>query len=315
MKIAIFGAGRMGSLLGAFAARSGADVTLIDPYKEHIDAINRDGLTICNNDDPPFTVKENLRGCCSVEELSGTADLIVVLVNGRFTEQVARDSLRIADSHTYILTLQNGMGNVETIEKYYPRERMLYGVMPYGGTVLGPGKVKTLINPTAESHFGSCAFEEPNEFMLEFARLFQSCGLNFYADKKSRLDAAVWFKMAKNCSGNGVCAVTSLPLGAYMSCKEGLEVKDILYKEVQAVARAKGIEIPEEKPTHGDPGSKMFYHVSSTAQDVRDHKLTEIDNLHGAIARMGDELGIPTPYNHLITSLVKIIEQNYEYRF
>lgn len=80
-------------------------------------------------------------------------DLIVVLVMGMQTREAVRSAMCIADEHTYCLTLQNGVGNVEILEEFFPDDRLLFGVMPYGGEVLGPGSVKTMTGKGDKSHF------------------------------------------------------------------------------------------------------------------------------------------------------------------
>ena len=304
----------MGSLVGGFATRGGAECFLVDPWKEHVDVINRDGLTIYNNEDEPFVVK--CKAFTSADQVGEIMDLIVVLVMGQYTRSALSAAMCLADEHTYVISLQNGMGNVEVLEEFFPKERILYGIMPYGGSVLGPGKVKTLINPMDQSHFGSDCFEDPNEFMLEFANIMQSQGLKFYADQKSHVDSEIWFKLAKNCSGNPVCAVCRLPLGPFTNTDATHAIEVALFMEVATIAKAKGITLSKWNTGNKMPETaKMYWHLPSTAQDVKAKRKTEIDFLNGAVARMGDELGIPTPYNHMITALVKIIEQNYDNMF
>ena len=143
-----------------------------------------------------------------------------------------------------------------------------------------------------------------------------SHGLNFYADKKSVVDSVIWWKLAKNCSGNPVCAIVRLPLGPYTNTEATHNIETALFMEVATVAKAQGITLSgwdTGKKLASD--SKMFWHLPSTAQDVKNKKKTEIDFLNGAVARLGDELGIPTPYNHMIPALVKIVEENYDNQF
>lgn len=314
MKIAIMGAGRMGSLVAGNACRGGAECFLVDPWKEHVDAINTNGLTIQNNNDEPYTV--SCKAVTSADQIDEKVDLIVILVMGKHTREAVEASMCLADEHTYCLTLQNGLGNVEVIEEYYPKERILYGIMPYGGTVLGPGKVHTLCSSRAQSHFGSDAFEDPNDFMLEFAKIMCSQGLLFNADKKSVVDAEIWYKLARNASGNAICAVCHLPLGPASHAPGYTALETALFYEVAAVAAAQGIVLAKfNAGAKFSPTSPMFYHLPSTAQDVQGKKKTEVEFINGAVARLGDKLGIPTPYNHMVADFLRIIDSTYEYQF
>ena len=314
MKIGILGAGRMGSLVAGFAAKGGAECYLIDPWKDHVDAINANGLTIYNNDDEPFTVP--CKAYTSADQVGEKMDLIIVLVMGDKTRDAVSASMCLSDDSTYCMTLQNGLGNVEVIEEYYPQERILFGIMPYGGTVLGPGKVKTLINASAESHFGPYGFEEPNEFIREFEGIMLGQGLKFYAVSKTEVNRIVWWKLAKNASGNAICGVCRLPLGPYTNCEYTTSVEVALFYETAAVAAAQGITLPSfDTGSKIALDSKMYNHLPSTAQDMKSKHKTEIDFINGAVARLGDKYGVPTPYNHMITALVKIIENNYDKQF
>lgn len=313
MKIAILGAGKMGSLVGSLLCRSGAEVSLIDPWKEHIDAINDHGLTVTVNGGEPYTVYP--KAYISADQISEAMDLVIVLVMGMYTVDAVAAARNLFDDHTFCLTLQNGMGNVEKILEFFPAERVMYGIVPYGGNMAGPGKMDGIINLSAHAHFASAAFEEPTPFMEEFAALMQKNGLNFKAEKKSVIDSVIWDKLAKNASSNGVCGLVRLPLGPYNDCEDGMAVKQALYDEVIAVAAAKGIKVAMPDKLKITKDMKMYNHLSSSAQDVRDKKKTEIDFISGYIAREGARLGVPTPYNTIITQLVHIVEQNYDKQF
>ena len=306
----------MGSLVAGNATVGGAECYLIDTCKEHADAINAEGLTIFNNEEEPFTVQ--CKAFTSADQIGEKMDLIVVLVMGMQTREAVRSAMCIADEHTYCLTLQNGVGNVEILEEFFPDDRLLFGVMPYGGEVLGPGSVKTMTGKGDKSHFGSCGFEEPNEFMEEFAACMRSRGLEFYAEPKSAVESAAWNKLAMNCSGNPVCAVTRVALGPYTNCDSTAPIEIGLFMEVAAVARAKGVDLSGWNWNTGrkmPKDSKMYWHLPSTAQDVKAKHKTEIDFLNGAVSRIGAKLGVATPYNNMITALVKIVEENYDNQF
>ncbi len=313
MKIAILGAGKMGSLVGSLLCRSGADVRLIDPWQAQVDAINRDGLTVRINEDEPYTVHP--RAYTSADQVGEKMDLVILLVMGMYTEDALKAALCLFDEHTCCLTLQNGMGNVEKVLEYIPAERVMYGIVPYGGNMVVPGHMDAIVNLTAHAHFASAAYEEPTPFMEEFAALMQKNGLNFKAEKKSVIDSVIWDKLAKNASSNGVCGLVRLPLGPYNDCDDGMAVKQALYDEVIAVAAAKGIQVAMPDKLKITKDMKMYNHMSSSAQDVRDKKKTEIDFISGYIAREGERLGVPTPYNKIITQLIHIVEQNYDKQF
>ena len=197
----------------------------------------------------------------SPDQIGEKMDFIIVLVMGSATREAVQTAMCLADENTYCLSLQNGLGNVEIIEEFFPKEKICYGIVPYGGTVLGPGKVKTLVNKTAESHFASAVYEEPTEEMKQFAEIMCSTGLNFHADLKSLVDSEIWFKLSKNCSGNAVCALCRLPLGPYFDSEVAHSIENTLLYEVAAVAAAQGISLSKYDKAHPiGIQSKMYWH-------------------------------------------------------
>lgn len=314
MKIAIVGAGAMGSILGAHFVMGGAEVYFVDPFEAHIRAMQENGLKFRINQEEPRYL--NVTAVTSADQIDEKMDLILFMVKGLYTETAALGARCLADEHTYCMTLQNGVGNAEILAEHYNRERILAGVVEFGGRMEEPGFVCALINPTAKISFASTTEEEPDEFVQSVAGLLEKAGLRAYARKKSEIESVIWFKLAKNCSGNPICAVTRLPLGPYNNTDEGLPIEKAVFEEVEAVANAQGIRLADQGKPHKIPKeSQMYGHLPSTAQDVKARKKTEIDFLNGAVVRLGGKYGVPTPYNHMITALVKIIEQNYENQF
>lgn len=314
MKIAIVGAGAMGSILGAHFILGGAKVYFIDPFEAHIKAMQENGLKIRINQEEPRNLK--VTAVTSADQITEKMDLILFMVKGLYTASAAESARKLADEKTYCMTLQNGVGNAEILAEYYNRQRILAGIVEFGGRIEEPGSVSALINPAAKIAFASTTEEEPDEFMQETADTLVRAGLKAFAMKKSQIDAIIWFKLAKNCSGNPICAVTRLPLGPYNNTEEGLSIEKAVFEEVEAVANAQGIKLADQGAPHKIPKeSQMYYHLPSTAQDVKAKKKTEIDFINGAVVRLGERYGVPTPYNHMIAALVKIIEQNYDNQF
>ncbi len=314
MKIAIVGAGAMGSILGAHFVIGGAEVYFVDPFEAHIRSMQDNGLKFQINQEEPQYLK--VTAVTSADQIKEKMDLILFMVKGLYTESAAQGAKCLADENTYCLTLQNGVGNAEILADHFNSDKILAGVVEFGGRMVEPGFVTALINPTAKIAFASTTAEEPNEFILSVAEILTKAGLKAFAKKKSEIESVIWFKLAKNCSGNPICAVTRLPLGPYNNTEEGLPIEKAVFEEVEAVANAQGIKLADQgKPHKISKDSQMYNHLPSTAQDVKARKKTEIDFLNGAVVRMGEKYGVPTPYNHMITALVKIVEQNYENQF
>ena len=139
MKIAILGAGAMGSLLGGQLALGGKDVTLLDVDQAHLDAINQHGLTLEFDDGAKTVCLPAMRP----GELQAPVDLLVVLTKTYHTEQALKDAAAAIGPQTQVLTIQNGLGNVERVATQVPMERVFIGMNLYNGAKQEPGRVST----------------------------------------------------------------------------------------------------------------------------------------------------------------------------
>lgn len=314
MKIAVIGAGAMGNVLGAHFSIGGAEVFFVDPFEAHVKAMQEHGLKFQLNQEEPRILSVN--AVTSADQIHEKMDLILFMVKGLFTESAAKGAQCLADEHTYCMTLQNGIGNDEILARYFNPDRILIGIIDFGARMVEPGSVCALLGPAAIIEFASNTAEAPGAFEQSVAELLTRSGLKASAKSKSEIRSIIWYKLAKNCSSNPICAVTRLPLGPYNNTEEGMFLRTAVFKEVETVAAAQGITLAAEgTPKRIEKSSQMYFHLPSTAQDVKMKKQTEAGSLNGAVAALGDKLGIPTPYNHMLYALVRIVEQNYEEQF
>lgn len=315
MKIAIIGAGAMGGTIGAYFSLGGADVRFVDPYQEHIDKINAYGL-LMNVNQEIKTIR--VKGYLAASEIGETMDIVVIVTKGHYIDAAIRGALCLFDEHTACMAIQNGLGNVEILSRYVDESRIYASIVQLGASMPGPGAVKVLKREGAMLSCGPVSQDEPTEEIHALTKILTDGGLDAFPLTKAEINRKIWYKMTANCTGNPCCAVTRLPLGRFTNCPEGIEIKSGLLEEILAVAECEGVTGLREISTATDywpEDNPMYHHVPSTAQDVRSKRKTEIDFLNGAIARLGKKHGIPTPYNTMITNLVRIIENNYDSMF
>ena len=239
-------------------------------------------------------------------------DVLISLVKGTVTELASKAAKCASDEHTLILTLQNGIGNTEILETIFPRENIMYGCMMVSGRVKEPGLVMKKYSPESYVSIGSLSGEY-TPAMQEFTDLCKKGGINlrFCAD----IDKEIWTKMITNCTGNAICGITRLPVGRMLNTEivdSGYQISLQIEKEVVAVANAMGIDL---EVGHIKPVPTTNVHYPSMAQDIMAKRRTEIDNLNGAVARLGKQYGVPTPFNEMAALLVKTIENNYPYQW
>ena len=312
MKYAVLGAGAMGSIIGACLSRGGQEVVLVDPYREHMDRIAAEGLRLTFG---YVTETVRMQTCTNPKE-AGPVDVVVLLVKGFMSETAIRGAWGLFGEDAFVCTLQNGLGNAETLEGLFPKDRILQGVMHLTGHLAGPGEVVGAKYWTTDIYLGSLAKEGPAATIAkEMAKHLSDGGL--VAETKADVEQDIWKKALVNACLNAPCGVLRLRGGEYFSHPEGRRLAEDIAGEIAAVAVARGIPIDVDAAmSYMEMGTRArSEHYPSMAQDMRHKRKTEIDSLNGAIARYGRELGIPTPANDYLTRLVKIIEDNYDAQF
>lgn len=312
MKYAVLGAGAMGSIIGASLSKGGQEVLLVDPYQEHMERIGREGLRLTFG---PTTETVRMRTCTNPGE-AGPVDVVILLVKGFMSEIAVKGAWGLFGEGTCICTLQNGLGNAETLERHFPRDRILQGVIHLTGHLAGPGEVSGNRYLKTDIYLGSLVKEGPAANTARaMARHLSDGGLE--TEFKVDVEKDIWNKALINACLNAPCGVLRLRGGEFYSHPEGKRLAADIAREFAAVAAAKGILIDTAAAMSTiEMGTRTrSEHYPSMAQDMKNRRKTEIDSLNGAIARYGLELGLSTPVNDSITRLVKIIEDNYDAQF
>ncbi|KUZ65603.1 2-dehydropantoate 2-reductase [Burkholderia ubonensis] len=306
MRIAILGAGAMGSLFGGLLAEAGEDVTLIDVNDAHLDAIRRDGLRIENDrGERRITTLRAVRPDAAQPARGEPFDLLIVFTKSLHT-RAALDGVRaLLAARTAVLTLQNGLGNVETLRAFVPPERILVGVTTWPADFVGPGHVRShgagaIRMMTADGATRPIA----SAAAAALTRAGLACELD--AD----VWAAIWEKVAFNAALNTLCAVTGCTVDQLGACDDGPRIALAIVAETAAVARAKGIAVDPEriadKVRHAIDAHRG--HRPSMLQDVLAGRRTEIDAINGAVVAAAREAGVAVPHTETLLGLVRLID-------
>ncbi|WP_461205468.1 ketopantoate reductase family protein [Clostridium sp. DL1XJH146] len=312
MKIAIIGAGVMGSLVGSMLKKSGTDVWLVDTDKQKVKAIQQDGLKITLND----KVEDiKITAVNSATEINEKMDVIIFLVKGVYTDVAAKGAKCLADEKTYVMTLQNGIGNVDVLAKYYNKDKILYGILEFAGKLIEPGHIKSFVGENSKICFGSTT-KTITEEMVNLKDLIEKSGLKVIISED--IDGEVWLKL-KNNSVNVLFGLLRLPIGKGLSIDGTGELVHMVRNEVMEVAKANGIKFSDDfvndKKQVSAISPELYEHIPSTAQDMKDGRITEVAYINGFIYKEGLRLGVPTPYNELIYKMVKVIEKSYKLQY
>lgn len=304
MKIAIIGAGAMGCLYGGKLSQSKDNqVYLLDIWKEHIDAINKQGLIMEENGEP--IVYSDVKASIHASEI-GPADLVIVFVKSTLTRQAVQESQEVFGEDTLVLTLQNGLGNVDIIGEEIGLSKVVGGTTAHGAYMKGPGEI-------CHAGFGKTIIGElsgkTTERISEVANIFQSVGLE--TEISNNILGLIWDKLIVNVGINGLTAITGLHNGELLDHPELLDIMKEAIDEGIAVAKAKNIELSSQDP-YGhtlEICKNTATNKSSMLQDIINKRRTEIDMINGGILREGEKLGISTPVNGVLTNLIKYWEK------
>jgi 2-dehydropantoate 2-reductase len=303
MKTVIIGAGAMGSLFGGLLALSGEDVWLVDIWKDHINAIRSNGLSI---EDRGKVQIIRMNATTDVTSI-GKADLVIIFVKTYHTEKAVSDALILQKEDTVFLTLQNGLGNEETICKKVDRRKVILGVTGQGATLLGIGHIRH--GGAGKTYLGELDGKTTDR-VTQIAQMFLKAGIE--TEVSSHIHDLVWEKLLVNVGINALAALTGLKNGQLLDYPETLRLMEALVSEAVEVARRKEIQI------EGNPIDRVKAVIEATrenrcsmGQDLDYKRRTEIDAINGALVREAARLGIPVPYNQAITDLVKAIEKSF----
>jgi 2-dehydropantoate 2-reductase len=304
VRVCIVGCGAVGSLFAANLAQlEDVEVWAYDLARDHVDAINRDGLRLSGAGE----VHARLRATSDAQELP-PCDFGIVATKAMHTESaIAATARAFADG--CVATVQNGIGNEETIAQHV--ERVIRGTTFPAGKVLEPGHVQWDVK--GDTTLGP--FEPQPAPQEQIERLADACtrgGMPTEAVADAR--GPQWRKVIFNASTNPVGALTGLTHGRI--CEEPALRRFVsgLVNEGKAVAAAMGIELdadPEDLIDHAAKPEVAYGHKASMLQDVEARRQTEIDYLNGGIVRFGRENGVATPLNEAIWALVKGVERSW----
>ena len=307
MKIAVLGAGAMGSVIGGFLAKTGNEVTLIDVSRPAIDAINADGLKIEDKAGVVETVQ--LRATDQPASV-GVVDLLLVFVKCYHTEAAVTNALPMIGSQTTVLSLQNGWGNGPRIAKIVGEDKLLLGVCYHSATVAAPGHV-------LHAGRGMTFIGEVNGKMTErlarVAKEFTGAGIEVTTTPNVLKE--IWSKLALNVCTLPTSALLRFYAPQLVQHEAMLALMRSLLREVVAVAQAQGIALDFDERWEAitgllkrcGPNAK-----SSMLQDVEKGRHTEIDVINGAIVEAGQRLGIATPYNDAMVKMTKSLEGTFK---
>ncbi len=306
-RILVAGAGALGSVFGGFLRRAGYDVTLLG-RATHMEAIAAGGLAI----DGIWGdyVVSGLRTVADAARLTGLFDVILLTVKSFDTAAMAAAVCPHLRDDGFIISLQNGLGNVETVESIAGAERTLGARVIFGASVPAPGRahVSVFADPNAVGSLDCRALPAREEAARTWARRFDAAGLpSIYTDD---LPTRLWAKALYNAALNPLGALLGVHYGALPERPESRAIMDAVIAEAFQVAVADGANFTwsdaaaYREEFYGRLVPSTYHHRPSMLQDLEAGRRTEIDAINGEIVRRGAARGIATPVNETVARLV-----------
>jgi 2-dehydropantoate 2-reductase len=298
-RVAVVGAGAVGSYFGGMLARAGAPVMMIG-RAAFVEAVKRNGLFL---DTLQFKESVRVEASTELEDIRG-AEVVLFCVKTTDNAATAKSLASLLAAGALVVSMQNGVDNAEQI-RIASGIDALSAVVYVAASVPEPGRVK-------HAGRGDLVVGPRSQRTEQFAALFErarvSCRIS------DNIAGELWTKLTWNCALNAISALGRAKYGQIAASPDARKVIETAVYEVLAVAKAAGVHPPGfEDPQVALAGAfkiatQMAEALSSTAQDMNRGKRTEIDSLNGYISRRGAELGVPTPVNHALYTLVKLVE-------
>jgi len=296
LNIIVFGAGAIGSLFGGLLSKNN-EVALIG-RKKHINAINTKGLKVQGK----TNLKTNVTAFENINKVSFIPDIVIISVKSFDTEKAAKQVSKVLGKNTIVISLQNGLDNIEKIEKYIDKSKIFVCITTHGAIYSEPGVIKhTGIGKTTT---GSIRNEKIKE-VRDIVELFNQAKIKTTISKDILRD--IWVKGIINSSIN--------PLTTIFNCKNGNLLEnpvlekfvEIVCNESTDVAKSCGqnVDYKEMIDRTIEVIEDTRDNFSSMQQSVQRCKKTEIDSINGAIVKIGKKHDVDVNLNRILTRCVK----------
>lgn len=301
MKIAVVGAGAMGSIFGARFAQAGHETVLVDVAEPLVEAINAGGVTIVRGEEETTTRVPATTDPSSV----GPVDVVVFFVKCYHTESAAELARPLVGADTVVASLQNGWGNGDVLAGVYPAEQITVGVTYNSGLLQAPARV---VHPAEQPTLVGSFTNGAGDGAARLAEALNDAGLE--ASVAAPVQPEIWKKLILNAATLPTAALTGMHAGALTAVDEAHALVTDTAREAVGVARALGYEIDADERVEAIHSllAKAGPSKASMLQDFEAGRRTEVDVINGAVVKAADEQGVEVPINRALLRLVKAWE-------
>ena len=320
MRIAIYGAGSLGTILGAFITKAGVSIELINRNKAHVEALKSKGAQVVGtmNFTQPVVAY-------TPDEMSGTYDILFLMTKQQHNAEVVQMLKGFLAPDGVLVTFQNGLPEVQ-IAEVLGEERVLGCTVAWGATLQSPGVCELTSEPDALSFSLGSISKQRSQHFDKVKELLEMMGT---VEVEENFLGTRWSKLLINAAFSGMSAVLGCTFGEAAGPKESRRIVQALIKECIDVCQVGGIRI---EPVQGKDIVKLLNYTNalkrafsffiipiairkhaklkaSMLQDLEKGKMTEVDTINGAVSEYGRKVGFPTPMNDKVVEIIHRIEQ------
>ena len=302
MKIAVVGPGAMGCLFAALLTEAGHRVWLLDRSAERARKIALSGIHIEGIGGPRTVRLEATGKACVI----GAVDLAFIWTKAYDTESAVESARPVLAGHTEVISLQNGLGNVEAIARVVHPSRVIGGITSHGATLLGIGSVRHA--GRGDTIIGRM-HSQPDCGLQQVAGLLSAAGIETSISRD--IDSTIWSKLIVNAAINPLTAITRLKNGQLLANGETRRLLDLVAEESGRIVAQAGIPLayPDIRDRIYSVCEATDRNRSSMLQDILRGRRTEIDAINGALVDKARALHVEAPVNEMLVCLVKALER------
>lgn len=300
MKIAVIGAGAMGSIYGGHLSLKN-EVYLVDTNQSVVDEINKSGLTLLEDGQDVVYHPTAVTSTVGLEPM----DLVILFVKAIFSKAALNSNRQIIGSNTYLMTLQNGSGHEDILSEYVPENHIIIGTTEDNGAVLAPGYIRR--GGVGNTNIGMLV-EDTRGFLPKLKSTLDDCG--FQGHIHENIQQLIWDKLFTNVSLSALTGVLQVPMGFIANNEHAWNIASRLIREAAEVARGLGLKADEaeimdkvKKTSINSPDG-----ITSICADLRDGRKTEVETISGSVVRASKKCSVPAPTHEMIVELIHAME-------
>ena len=300
MKIAIIGAGAMGSIYGGHLSLNN-DVYLIDTNETIINYINENGLTL--DEDGKSNIYKP-KAVTNSKEMPAM-DLVILFVKSLYSRVALEENKNIIGKDTYLMTLQNGSGHEDILEEFVDKSHIIIGTTEDNGAVLGAGHIRR--GGVGNTNIGML-IDDNAGFLNQVKSAFDCCGFNVKIH--NNIQQLIWNKLFTNVSLSAVTGILQVKIGYIRSNEYALNMTKALIHEAVEVANKLGLDADEEKITQDveNVTVKSPEGITSICADLCAGRKTEVDTISGSVVRAANKAGIKVPTHEFVVNMIHAME-------